>query len=126
MTGVKWKFKGMDIYFVSDKDKLTRDVLRQRNRLKTKAKIEIINDLFTNSEPATADLSGGDGDSTFKDLEALDSALNSSEPEEQKAIGLRSLSDDVDVLGSASAFLEDCISDSGIGGTGDSMGGERN
>jgi hypothetical protein len=126
MTQVKWKFRGTDIYFVSDKDKLTRDVMRQRNRLKTNSKIEIINDLFTNTEPTDADSTGGDGNTTFKDLEALDSAINPDKSEEQKASGLRSVSDDVDVAGSASASLEDSVSNSNAGVTGNRVRRKRN
>lgn len=44
---VKWKFKGTEVYFVSDKDKLTRDVLRHRNKLNTTKKIEIVNEFFS-------------------------------------------------------------------------------
>jgi hypothetical protein len=47
---VKWKFKGIDVSFVSPKDKLTLAVLKQAARLgidPKRHKIEIENDLFT-------------------------------------------------------------------------------
>lgn len=50
MQQVKWKFKGIDVFFVSPKDKLTQAVLKQAARLKIdpkKHKVEIQNDYFT-------------------------------------------------------------------------------
>ena len=46
---IKWKFKGTEIYFVTEEKKMTRDVMRQRERLgiKSTTKIEIINEFFT-------------------------------------------------------------------------------
>lgn len=53
---IKWKFKSSDIYFVSSERNLTRDVMRNRERLKLRptTKIEIINEFFTDDNSTTA------------------------------------------------------------------------
>ena len=52
---IKWKFKGTEIYFVTDENRMTRDVMRQRERLKLKptTKIEIVNEFFAMRDELT-------------------------------------------------------------------------
>ena len=124
MTGVKWKFKGMDIYFISDKDKLTRDVMRHRNRLKTKAKIEIINDLFTNSESADADSLSSNGSASVENVEVLRDLSDSGKPEGEETVRLRSVFDDVDSTTAPPIFMEGKLSNGNVSSSGDSLAGK--
>jgi hypothetical protein len=57
MKQVKWKFKGIDVYFVNPENKMASAVFKQANRLgicPAKTKIEIVNEFFT----LTDDLAG--------------------------------------------------------------------
>ena len=123
MTQVKWKFKGMDLYFVSDKEKLTRDVLRHRGRLGTKAKIEIINDYFTLSESDLAGCASCSRNGLTKSQQTLP-VYTEEDQTEHEAVQLLGVSVDVDPANSAG----DLLSDSGTTGdpdsTGDSVDGE--
>lgn len=117
MTQVKWKFKGIDLYFVSDKDKLTRDVLRHRGKLGTKAKIEIINDYFTLSESDTAGCASCSRNGLVKSQPTL-SPYSQEAMVEQETPELLGVFVDVDPTGSA----DNLLSDSGTTGDPDSTG----
>jgi hypothetical protein len=69
---IKWKFKGTEIYFVTEESRMTRDVMRQRERLQIKptTKIEIINEFFT-TEPNSTGCSSCNGNTSSPELTAL-------------------------------------------------------
>lgn len=123
MTQVKWKFKGIDLYFVSDKDKLTRDVLRHRGKLGTKAKIEIINDYFTLSESDTAGCASCSRNGLVKSQPTLPVYTEENEIEPE-AVQLLGVSVDVDPTGSADNLLSDSGTSGDSDSTGDSVDGE--
>lgn len=123
MTQVKWKFKGMDIYFVSDKEKLTRDVLRHRGRLGTKAKIEIINDYFTLSESDLAGCASCSRNGLTKSQQTL-SPYSQEAMVEQKTSELLGVFIDVDPVDSAGDLFSDSDPTGDTDSTGDSVDGE--
>jgi len=56
MKQVKWKFKGIDVYFVSPEANMGSAVYKQANRLgicPAKVKIEIVNEFFTLTDDLT-------------------------------------------------------------------------
>jgi hypothetical protein len=123
MTQVKWKFKGIDLYFVSDKEKLTRDVLRHRGRLGTKAKIEIINDYFTLSESDLAGCASCSRNGLTKSQSTLP-VYTEEDPTESDAVHLFGVSGDVDSTDSAGDLFSDGPSTSDDNSTGDSVDSE--
>jgi len=120
MTQVKWKFKGIDLYFVSDKEKLTRDVLRHRGRLGTKSKIEIINDYFTLSESDLAGCASCSRNGLVKSQQTLPVYTEEDETESE-AVQLFGVSGDVDPDSSAGDVLPESTSASDSSGTGNSL-----
>ena len=122
---ITWHFKGHEIYFSSEEEKLDRHILQNRNRLQTDAEVVIINENGSTNHNSTADLNSGDSDTTFEDLEALDRSINSPEPEGEKASGLRNLSDNVDGVGFPPADLGNTISNGDAGSTGNSVRRKR-
>lgn len=74
---VKWKFKGIDVHFVSPKDKLTHAVHKQAARLgidPKQHKIEIENDLFilTDDSAGCGDCDVNTTDSKFPPVQVDD------------------------------------------------------
>lgn len=123
MAQVKWKFKGMDLYFVSEKEKLTRDVLRMRCRLNIRSKIEIINDYFTLPESDLAGCASCSRNGLTKSQQTLPIYIEESQAE-QETVELFGVSVDVDPVGSAGDLLSDSDPTGDPDSTGDSVDGE--
>jgi hypothetical protein len=118
---IKWKFKGTEIYFVTDEKKMTRDVMRQRERLQIKptTKIEIINEFFT-PELYTEGCRSCNGNTTSAELTALHL-----DPEEAEvgptADDMRDMLRLLDKLSDAHANSEDHMDDSDTPGVNDRL-----
>jgi hypothetical protein len=118
---IKWKFKGTEIYFVTEESRMTRDVMRQRERLKLKqtTKIEIINEFFT-TEPNSTGCSSCNGNTPSPELTTL-----YLDPEEARAeltaSNVRHMLGVLDELANASADSTYTLDDSDTGGVDDRL-----
>ena len=111
---IKWKFKGTEIYFVTDESKMTRDVMRQRERLKLKpsTKIEIINEFFTTTGSTSTGCSSC-GDSASNNVQStLSMDISEDQQPGQEAVGLSTVHDVLDDAYSNLGLLEDGASSS--------------
>ncbi len=119
---IKWKFKGLDLYFVSPADKLELHQTRQRAKLGLKTKIEIIDDNFiTNTNP--------DGCASCKRNSAVDtqptlSVVSDQTEPQPEADELLGVFFDVDPTGTAADLLSDSPSTSDDDSTSDGVAGE--
>lgn len=104
MTQVKWKFEGIEVYFVSPAEKLDQDILRMRCRLNIRSKIKIIDDNFTLPESHNADCASCKRNSTVSAQPTLSVYIEEDETESE-AIQLLRVSVDVDPTGSAVDLL---------------------
>ncbi len=118
---IKWKFKGTEIYFVTEEKKMTRDVMRQRERLQIKptTKIEIINEFFT-PELYAEGCRSCNGNTTSSELTALHL-----DPEEAEvgptADDMRDMLRLLDKLSNAPADSEDGLDDGDTPGVNDRL-----
>lgn len=123
---IKWKFKGTEIYFVSDEKKMTRDVMRQRERLKLKptTKIEIINELFTDDDSTSTGCTSCGNSSNNNVQQTL--SVDSSEDQQpgQEATSVSAVHDILDDLIADLDFMEDGTNSSNSNG-GDSFNAEQ-
>jgi hypothetical protein len=119
---IKWKFKGLDLYFVSPADKLELHQTRQRAKLGLKTKIEIIDDNFiTDTSP--------DGCASCKRNSAVDtqpalSVVSDQTEPQPEADELLGMFFDVDPTGTAADLLSDSPSTSDADSTSDGVAGE--
>jgi len=95
---IKWKFKTKDIYFISSEKQLTRDVMRQSQRLglKPTAKIEIINEFFTTDNSTSTGCSSCGNSSSNKEQPTLSVDFNEAETSGDETDGLQPVSDLLD------------------------------
>jgi|LakMenEpi03Aug12_release.lakeMendotaPanAssembly.Ray.scaffolds.fasta_scaffold1086682_2 hypothetical protein len=122
---IKWKFKGLDLYFVSQEEKLERDQLRHRSKLGTKAKIEIIDDNFTLNESDIAGCSSCERNAILNtqppvSVDAEQTELESETPE------LLGVFIDVEPTDPATDLFPDGSSTSDDNSTSDSVASEPN
>ena len=118
---IKWKFKGTEIYFVTEESRMTRDVMRQRERLQLKqtTKIEIINEFFT-TEPNSTGCSSCNGNTAGVELTALH--LDPEEAQaEQTASNVRDLLGLLRELSDAPPDSTDTLDDSDTGSVNDRL-----
>ena len=118
---IKWKFKGTEIYFVTEESRMTRDVMRQRERLQLKqtTKIEIINEFFT-TEPNSTGCSSCNGNTAGAELTALH--LDPEEAQaEQTASNVRDMLGLLRELSDAPADFTDTLDDSDTGSVNDRL-----
>jgi hypothetical protein len=118
---IKWKFKGTEIYFVTEESRMTRDVMRQRERLQLKqtTKIEIINEFFT-TEPNSTGCSSCNGNTPSPELTTL--YLDPEEAQaELTASNVRDMLGLLDELSGTPADSEDGLDDSDTGGVNDRL-----
>ena len=108
MKQIKWKFKSTDIYFVSSEKQLTRDVMRQRERLRLKptTKIEIINEFFTTDNSTSTGCSSCGNSSSNQEQSTLSVDFNEAETAGEEADGLQPVSDLLDDAVDSSSNLE--------------------
>lgn len=106
---IKWKFKSTDIYFVSEERSLTRDVMRQRERLKLKptTKIEIINEFFTTDGSTTTGCSSCGSNTSNQEQPTLPVGDEGPGFNGNETSGLQSVSDVLDLSADNSSVLED-------------------
>lgn len=118
---IKWKFKSTDIYFVSPERNLTRDVMRQRERLKLKstAKIEIINEFFTDDNSTTTGCTSC-GSSSNNNVQSALSMDSEATQTDQETLVVSSVYDLLDEFNSSLDSVGD-KSDSGDTNGGDSF-----
>ena len=118
---IKWKFKGTEIYFVTEESRMTRDVMRQRERLQLKqtTKIEIINEFFT-TEPNSTGCSSCNGNTAGAELTALH--LDPEEAQaELTASNVRHMLGVLDQLSNAPANTKDDLDGSDTGSVNDRL-----
>ena len=119
---IKWKFKGLDLYFVSPEDKLELHQTRERTRLGVKTKEEIIDDNFiTDTNP--------DGCASCKRNSAVDTqptlSVDSDQTEtEQEADELLGVFFDVEPTDPAVDLLSDSLSTGDADSTDDGVASE--
>ena len=118
---IKWKFKGTEIYFVTEEKKLMRDVMRQRERLRIKptTKIEIINEFFT-PELYSEGCRSCDGNSPSAKLTALHLDIEEAKAELTTS-NVRDMLGLLDKLSDAPADSADGLDDGDTGGVNDRL-----
>ena len=117
---IKWRFKNTEIYFVTEEKKLTRDVMRQRERLNLKptTKIEIINEFFTDDNSTTSGCTSCGNSSNNNVQSTLSMDPSEDQQPGQETASVSSVHDVLDDLIADLDFME------GKPGSGDSNSGD--
>ena len=123
---IKWKFKSSDIYFVSAEKSLTRDVMRQGQRLglKPTTKIEIINEFFTDDNSTTSGCTSCGNSSNNNVQSTLSMDPSEDQQPGQETASVSSVHDVLDDLIADLDFMEDGASASDSN-SGDSFDAEQ-
>ena len=111
---IKWKFKGTEIYFVTDESRMTRDVMRQRERLKLKptTKIEIVNEFFAMRDELTTGCTSCGNSSNNNVQSTLSMDAGEDQQPGQETAGVSTVHDVLDDLIGDLGFMEDGASTS--------------
>jgi hypothetical protein len=106
---IKWKFKGTEIYFVTDESRMTRDVMRQRERLKLKptTKIEIVNEFFAMRDELTTGCTSCGSSSNNNVQSTLSMDPSEDQQPGQETAGMSAVHDVLDDLIGDLGFMED-------------------
>lgn len=121
---IKWHFEGFDIYFTSTPENIENHIRKNRILFKTDSPVIYDNGNIHHLNPSI--VLGSDGDSTFEDLEALDSSINPDQSEEQEAPRLRSVFNNVDSSTAPPIFVEGKLSNGNASKSGSSLPRKRN